>query len=129
MRGLSGIPHGILSMGRPDRVQRRREMAEATWYAWTLKDLIRYFYLLGLLAAVRLVPLQMADSWIPYRGPPLLDPAVIGAFIVMFLVISLYLGVQGYIFFWRQDGVMDRLIARHEARETPAETGAKDDPR
>jgi len=129
MRGPSGIPHGILSMRQPDRVQRRREMAEATWYAWTLKDLVRYFYLLGLLAAVLLVPLQMADTWIPYRGPPLLDPAVIGAFIVVFILIALYLGVQGYLFFWRQDGVMDRLIARHEARAKPGETGAKDDAR
>jgi len=129
MRGPSGIPHGILSMRQPDRVQRRREMAEATWYAWTLKDLVRCFYLLGLLAAVLLVPLQMADTWIPYRGPPLLDPAVIGAFIVVFILIALYLGVQGYLFFWRQDGVMDRLIARHEARAKPGETGAKDDAR
>ena|SRR5437773_3739372 len=129
MRGLSGIPHGILSMRQPDRVLRRREMADATWYEWTFRDLVRYFYLLGLLSTVLLVPLQMAESWMPYRGSPLLDPATVGVFIALFILIALYLGVQGYIFFWKQDGMMDRLVARHEARGKPSELDSKDDAR
>jgi hypothetical protein len=101
-------------------------MAEATWFEWTLRDLVRYFYILGLLSAVLLVPLQMADTWIPYRGPPLLDPATIAAFIIVFVLITLYLGVQGYIFLWRRDGLMDRLVARHEGRPKPVEADRKD---
>lgn len=127
MLGPRSIPRALASMRGPqDRALRRREMAEATWFAWTLRDFLRYWYLLGVLATVLLVPLQMVDSWLPFNAPQVLDPIVVGAFILTFVLVVVYLGIQGYVFIWKVDGTMDRLIARHEARANEDRAGPDD---
>lgn len=127
MLGPRSIPRALASMRGPqDRALRRREMAQETWFAWTLRDFLRYWYLLGVLAAVLLVPLQMADSWLPFNAPQVLDPIVVGAFILTFVLVVVYLAIQGYVFIWKADGTIDRLIARHEARANEDRAGPDD---
>lgn len=107
------------------RVERRiaaleRHM-EASWYEWSLRELARYLYGLGVLVVVLLVPLQMVDSWLPANRPPIMDPPIVGALVLLFAATFLYLGVQGYLLLWRKGGLVDRKVRDRSERSLEPE--------
>jgi len=83
---------------------------ETSWYEWSLRELARYLYGLGMLIIVLMVPLQMADSWLPPDRPPIVEPPFVAALAILFVATFLYLGVQGYLFLWREGGLVDRRM-------------------
>jgi len=92
---------------------------EVGWFEWTMREFLRYVYLLGLLALVVMGPLQMALAWLPYNGPAVMDPPIVGALAIAFVCAVLYLGQEGYRFLWRQGGWVDRIVARQQGRAGP----------
>ncbi len=102
------------------RVERRKKAHERHgnpgWFEWMLREFVRYMYLLGFLALVLMVPLQMATSWLPEGAPPLVEPSVVGLMTLIFVGAALYLGAHGYLYFWRDGGYIDRAVERRGNR-------------
>jgi hypothetical protein len=97
-----------------ERAQARRRRAEATWSEWLRGEFLRYFYAIGLLALVLFVPLQMAGVWASPGRPPVISLALVAVLAIAFDTAALYLGIFGYLRFWPNDGLVDRLFARRE---------------
>ncbi len=64
------IRPGVIPVGALDRDRRLQRHMEPSWSEWTLRELVRYFYGLGVFALVVLGTLQIAAL-----GAPLGDPA------------------------------------------------------
>ena len=96
--------------------QRRLRHAMMGWREWMLREFLRYVYGLGVLALLVMGPLQMADSWLPVARAPVIEPAVVGAIAIAFIVGVVYLGYSMYQFLWARDGFVDRVVRRHQAK-------------
>ena len=105
------------------KAEARRRRAGAPWFEWMLEEFARYLYVLGVVAALIFVPLQMADSWLPSGGPPVVDPAVVAGLAVTFDIAAALLGFLAYRFLWHETGPIVRAIARR-ARQYPERVAA-----
>jgi len=94
-----------------------------SWYEWGLRELARAFYVVGVIAVLVFVPIQMEYSWLSYGLPGVLDPTLVGMLIVIFVVACILLAITGYFFLWKEGGWVDRAVARH--RETRHATSDK----
>jgi hypothetical protein len=106
----------------PDHSRAKREwQGESGWYEWTLLELARYFFAVGILALVLFVPFQMKLSWLPSDAAPVLDPGLVG---VWALVAVIAIGVFAAIVYrsiWSNGGWVDRKLARRRGT-TPHRT-------
>jgi len=100
---------------------RRLRHAMMGWREWMLREFLRYVYALGVLALLVMGPLQMADSWLPVARAPVIEPAVVGAIAIAFIVGVVYLAYSIYIYLWAKDGFVDRAVRRHEEKGGSAE--------
>ena len=96
--------------------QRRLRHAMMGWREWMLREFLRYVYGLGVLALLVMGPLQMADSWLPVARAPVIEPAVVGAIAIAFIVGVVYLAFSVYHYLWAKDGLVDRVVRRHEKK-------------
>ncbi len=110
--------------GRPSLFKEAARRSRVThgepgWYEWTLKQFARYWYVLGLLALVLLVPLQIEQGLTPPGAnlPP--DPTVAGVAMIAGAVACLVAGAAGYWYLWKPDGWVDRSVARHAPASDP----------
>jgi len=97
------------------RREAARRHAEPTWYAWILREFLRYTYVVVVLTVLLMVPLQMVESWLPRGSPPVLSPVTVGGFALGFVAVVAFLAVRGYPALWGEGGAVDRAIARREA--------------
>ena len=95
---------------------RRLRHAMMGWREWMLREFLRYMFALGVLALLVMGPLQMADSWLPVARAPIIEPAVVGAIAIAFIVGVVYLSFSVYQYLWAKDGFIDRTVQRHEAK-------------
>jgi hypothetical protein len=86
------------------------------WYEWTLCDLARYFFAVGILALIVFIPLQMKLSWLPPDGSPVVAPALAAALALIAIVASCILGALVYRAVWGHGGWVDRELARRNER-------------
>ena len=100
-----------------DRFASVKRHAEPGWYEWAVREFVRYMFLLGVLAVLVMVPLQMAASWLPGGRPPVVDPEFVVAFAVAFDASAMYLSLLAYRFLWHPGGYVDGAVARHESPE------------
>jgi hypothetical protein len=89
-----------------------------------MREFMRYFYVLGVLALLLMAPLQMVDSWLPVEGPPVVDPAVIVVASIAFALAAGYASWRGYSFLWRDGGYVDRTVERRAASDSLQRTRA-----
>lgn len=88
-----------------------------SWYEWSLREFARACYVIGVMAVLVFVPIQMEYSWLPYGLPAVLDPTLVGILIVIFVVACILLAIYGYFFLWKEGGWVDLAVVRHhEAR-------------
>jgi hypothetical protein len=118
-------PESISGVGRGVYKDQRRHV-EPGWYEWTIRELARYFYLLGVLALSLMVPLQLSDAWLPAGRPPLLDPGLVAFLSILIVLLIGYASWKGYSFLWRAGGQVDQAVEARVARQTPSvERGPK----
>lgn len=96
------------------RVEQRRRHAEPGWFEWLLREFARYWYLIGALALLVFVPLQIQDSLMPAGSPSAVAPVLVGVAMVVSAVVVLAAAVAGYVYLWKPGGLIDRLVADHE---------------
>ena len=94
------------------KAETRRRRAGAPWFEWMLEEFARYLYVLGVVAALIFVPLQMADSWLPGGVPPIMEPAVVAGLAIAYEVAAVLLAFLAYRFLWHEAGPVARAIAR-----------------
>jgi hypothetical protein len=121
------------SIGRHEPLHRSQDFFEANrrhlepgWYEWALREFARYFYVLGILAVLVLVPLQLMAWWMPPRAPAVIDSGLGVSLVVGFVAGVLYFGLRGYSYFWRVGGYVDRTMAE---RAVQASSAPKSPPR
>ncbi len=95
--------------------QSRAKHLEPGWYEWTLRQFLRYWFVLGVLALVLFVPLQILESLTPPGAalPP--DMAVAGLAMLAAVAACLVACGYGYWYLWKADGWVDRAVARRES--------------
>jgi hypothetical protein len=103
----------------PDRTKREWR-GEVGWYEWTLRELARYFFAVGILALIVFIPLQMKASWLPPDAPPIVAPALAAALALIALVASCGLAALVYRAVWGTDGWVDRTLGRRSATKREA---------
>ena len=110
--------HRSVSIFAARRATERARHAEPPWHEWILREFARYWYILGVLAVVVLVPLQIEQSFAPASGSGAVPVAVtlgmVGAGAALLVA-----GAFGYLYFWKPDGWVDRAIVRHSDRQAP----------
>ncbi len=107
---------------------RRLRHAMMGWHEWVLREFLRYMYALGVFALVVMGPLQMTDSWLPVARAPVIEPAVVGAIAIAFVVGVLYVSLSVYRYLWGKGGFVDRTVRRHETkRESEGDARADED--
>jgi len=98
------------------RDDRRLRHAMMGWHEWMLREFLRYMYALGVLALLVMGPLQMVESWLPVARIPVIEPAIVGAIAIAFVVGVVYLGFSVYQYLWAKDGFVDRAVRRRESK-------------
>lgn len=114
---------GVRAIAVPCRRSSRGEAGaphEPGWYEWTLREFLRYWYVLGVVALLVFVPLQMLDS-LSSANPALLDVAIVG---VVFGFLAA--GGFGYWYLWKLGGWVDRRVLNHDARRAGAARPMRD---
>ncbi len=107
------------------REDQRLRHAEPGWYDWLLREFARYWYMVGVLAVVVLVPLQIEASFTPSDASPVaISPIVVLAMLgaAIALIVA---GAIGYRQIWMEDGLVERAIERREDRKRETEDAAK----
>lgn len=97
----------------------RARHAEPGWYEWGLREFLRYWYALGVMAVAAFVPLQIEESLVPSNAPPVVDPLIAAAAAVGAGVALLVAGAYGYHLLWRMGGWIDRAVERHPEKARP----------
>ena len=103
-----------------DRDRKLRRHMGAGWPEWTLRELLRYFYGVGVFAVVVIGSLQIGAmaspsggaEWIPLPGVALIS--------VVFVVGVTYLAARAYLSLWAKGGWVDRFLDRR-GRTPPRE--------
>jgi hypothetical protein len=98
-----------------ERSAQERHGASTGWHEWMCRELLRYLFGLGLLAAIVFVPLQMTFSWLPAGQPPVVNPTLVSILAALAVLGMLVLAAFGYRFLWKDGGWADRVIERHES--------------
>ena len=86
---------------------------ETGWYEWSLRELARYFFAVGILALVLFVLLQMKLSWLPSDAPPILDPRLVAVLALITIIVIGVLAAFVYRYVWSNEGWVARKLARH----------------
>ncbi len=89
-----------------------RRHGEPGWPEWALRELLRLCYVIFVMAVLILGALQIEYSLVPDNAPPLLDPGLVIALALVFAVGVIAAAAVGYFFLWREDGYVDRWVAR-----------------
>ena len=100
----------------PNRVRTSLERhGRVGWYEWTLRELVRYVFGIGILGLLVFVPLQMELSWLPNNAPPSFDPSVVAVLAVLAMFVVGVIAILAYRTMWGDGGWVDRNVARHRA--------------
>ncbi len=106
----------LVNPSAPSRRQISLERhGETGWYEWTLRELLRYFFGLGILALLVFIPLQMEVSWVPSNSPAVLDPALVPLFALTAVVVIGVLAFLAYRSVWGDNGRVERRLARYRS--------------
>ncbi len=108
------------------REEQRLRHAEPGWYEWILREFVRYWYVLGVLAVVVLVPLQIEYTLMPTDGPAQAGLPVTAIAMLAAAVALIVAGALGYRYLWLEDGWVQRAIERHEEREKETDVSRND---
>lgn len=110
------LNQGDLSALQRHAFEQRKRHAEPQWYEWTLREFLRYWYFFGTLAVIVFVPLQIAEAWLPWGAPPVVDPLLADLAMAASGVAVLVAAAFGYLLLWKKDGWIDRAVERHAER-------------
>ncbi len=88
--------------------------ADPGWYEWGLREFIRYWYVLGVLAVALFVPLQIEFSFGATDTSPGANPVLLGLAMLAAAAALIVGGVFGYLYLWKPQGWVDRAVERHE---------------
>jgi len=123
---VTSVPDRSLAAARrvstdPARYVRARKRAildrhgKPGWYEWTLRELARDLFGIGILALLVFVPLQMKLSWLPSDAPPTFDPALVAILAFVAIVVIIVLALFAYAWLWGERGWVERKVAFHRA--------------
>ena len=112
------------AVDRDRKLQRHRD---AGWPEWALRELLRYFYGVGVLALVVIGSLQIGAMAPPSGGPEGVPLPAVALIALVFVVGVTYLAARAYLFLWAKGGWVERFLVRR-GRAPPHEEDPGRDP-
>lgn len=111
---------------RPYRERSARERHGNTgWYEWTLRELLRYLFGLGVFALLVFLPLQVDDTWGDLAPVPVLDPTLFVVLAILLVIGGLVAAGLVYRAVWWDGGWVDRLVSRRATNRTAGGADAR----
>ncbi len=95
-----------------DRDRQLKRHADPGWPEWILRELVRYFYGVGVFAVVVIGFLQIGAIAAPPDDPTGVPASEVALIAVVFVAGVMYLAARVYLFLWAKGGWVDRYLVR-----------------